>query len=63
MMTPISQMRQTKVETETAQQHTACRWLTGFPVQFSLLENFAFAAVPIMNKFEGSTEVSQKRDL
>ena len=45
------------------QQHTACRWLTGFPVQFSLLKKFAFDAVPIMNKFEGSTEVSQKWDL
>lgn len=60
-MIPISQMRQTEMETDgPPQQHAACRWLTGSPGQFSLLQKFAIDAVSLMNKFEGSTEVSQK---
>lgn len=58
-MIPILQMRQTETKMKKLTQwHMARGWQTNSWAQFSFTQEFVFDAVPIMNKFEKSTEVS-----
>lgn len=61
MMIPFHRRGKLRWRQRPTQQHTACRWLTDFPVQFSLLQ-FAFDAVPVWTNQEAQVS-PRKRDL